>query len=43
MNENPTIATIWKGRILVGLEHEDSESPEAGVVPFNDAELMKKA
>ena len=39
MNENPTIATTWKGRILCGIEHEDSENPEAGVVPFSDAEM----
>jgi hypothetical protein len=29
MNQNPNIATLWKGRILVGVEHEDTENPIA--------------
>ena len=31
MNENPTIATIWKGRVLVGVEFDDkyNENPKA--------------
>ena len=31
MNEDPSIATLWKGRILIGIEYEESESPKLGV------------
>ena len=31
MNKDPTKATCWKGRILIGIEHEESESPKLGV------------
>ena len=31
MNKDPTKATKWKGRILIGIEYEESESPKLGV------------
>ena len=31
MNEDPSIATLWKGRVLVGVEYEESETPKLGV------------
>lgn len=31
MNKDPTIATKWKGRILIGVEHEEVETPKLGV------------
>jgi hypothetical protein len=43
MNQNPNIATIWKGRILCGIEFEDSENPVAEVLKFEDEELRKAA
>jgi len=43
MNENPTIATTWKGRILCGVEHEECENPEAKVTGFDSEELRNKA
>ena len=41
MNKNPQIATKWKGRILIGIEYEETEAPKLGVermstVPPND-------
>ena len=43
MNKDPTIATKWKGRILIGIEHEETEAPRLGVesmstIPPNDPE-----
>ena len=43
MNQNPNIATLWKGRILVGVEHEDTENQIAQVTKFEDPELRKNA
>lgn len=31
MNKDPHIATKWKGRILIGIEHEETEAPKLGV------------
>lgn len=31
MNKDPTKATKWKGRVLIGIEHEESETPRLGV------------
>ena len=31
MNKDPTKATKWKGRILIGIEHDDTENPKLGV------------
>ena len=31
MNSDPTKATKWKGRILMGVEYFESESPKLGV------------
>ena len=31
MNKDPTIATKWKGRVLIGIEHEETEAPRLGV------------
>ena len=31
MNKDPTKATKWKGRILIGIEHYESETPRLGV------------
>ena len=30
MNKDPTIATEWKGRLLIGIEYEETESPKLG-------------
>lgn len=32
MNNQPTLATKWKGRVLVCIEHEDVERPQASCV-----------
>ena len=36
MNKDPTIATKWKGRILIGIEHVflDEDAPRFGVFPL---------
>ena len=36
MNKDPTIATKWKGRILIGIEHEflDEKAPKLGCFPI---------
>ena len=36
MNKDPTIATKWKGRILIGIEHFelDETSPQLGCFPI---------
>lgn len=31
MNKDPTKATKWKGRVLIGIEHEETEAPRLGV------------
>ena len=31
MNKDPSIATKWKGRVLIGIEHEDTENPKIDV------------
>jgi len=31
MNTDPSKATLWKGRVLIGIEHEISESPKLGI------------
>ena len=43
MNKDPLIATKWKGRILIGIEYEETEAPKLGVesmstLPPNDEE-----
>ena len=35
MNKDPTIATDWKGRLLIGIEHEETEAPKLGVEPMS--------
>ena len=35
MNKDPTKATKWKGRILIGVEYFESESPKCGVEPMS--------
>lgn len=37
MNKDPTIATKWKGRILIGIEHEflDEKAPKLGCFPMD--------
>ena len=36
MNKDPSIATKWKGRILIGIEHEflDEKAPKLGCFPI---------
>ena len=43
MNANPALGTIWKGRILVGVEFEESENPCAKVTSLVDEELRNLA
>ena len=43
MNENPEIASLWKGRILFGIEHEDVENPKYEVQPVHDIKLLEQA
>jgi hypothetical protein len=32
MNKDPNMATLWKGRILIGIEYEEEvEGPKCGV------------
>ena len=35
MNKDPSKATKWKGRILIGVEYFESESPRLGVEPMS--------
>lgn len=35
MNKDPNKATKWKGRILMGVEYFESESPKLGVEPMS--------
>jgi hypothetical protein len=43
MNENPEIASLWKGRVLFGIEHEDVENPKYQVEPIHDLKLISRA
>ena len=43
MNNNPEIATCWKGRVLVGVEHEETDSPKCQVVKITDSDLIELA
>ena len=35
MNSDPSKATLWKGRVLIGVEYAESESPKLGVEPMS--------
>jgi len=35
MNTDPSKASCWKGRVLIGVEHEESETPKLGVEPMS--------
>ena len=35
MNKDPTKATKWKGRILIGVEHYETEGRQLGVEPMS--------
>ena len=35
MNSDPSKATLWKGRVLIGIEYAESESPKLGVEPMS--------
>ena len=35
MNKDPQKATKWKGRILIGVEHYETEGPQLGVEPMS--------
>lgn len=43
MCRDPTIANVWKCRVLVGIEYEESESPQFAVVPIKDINERKKS
>lgn len=43
MNEDPETASLWKGRILIGIEHYDMDHPKYAVEDIHDIILMKKA
>ena len=36
MNENPEVASLWKGRILMNIEVFDSKAPEQGEVEIKE-------
>ena len=39
MNENPEVASMWKGRVLLHLEIADCKTPERAVVDLDEAIL----
>lgn len=43
MCHNPRIATSWKCRVLVGIEHEMSEQPRLSCEKIEDEALLKRA
>ena len=43
MCHNPSLANSWKCRILIGIEHYDSDSPKFMIKPIEDEELKKRA
>ena len=40
MNENPEIASLWKGRILMHIQTFDSKAPESGMFDI-DQNIMQ--
>jgi hypothetical protein len=36
MNENPEIASNWKGRVLMQISCEETDKPEAKVMPIDE-------
>ena len=40
MNDNPAMATLWKGRLLFHIEALDSKAPEQGIAEL-DPEVAK--
>lgn len=43
MCRDPTIANVWKCRILIGIEYEESDSPQFTVIPIKDINERKKS
>jgi len=35
MNSDPSKATLWKGRVLIGVEYAESETPRLGTEPMS--------
>lgn len=43
MCHDPTIANMWKCRVLIGVEYEESEAPQFAVVPLKDMNVRQKS
>jgi hypothetical protein len=43
MCHNPQIASIWKCRVLIGIEHEMSEHPRLNTEKIEDESLLQRA
>jgi len=43
MCHNPQIASSWKCRVLMGIEHEMSEHPRLGTEKIEDESLLQRA
>lgn len=43
MCHNPKIASSWKCRVLIGVEHEMSEQPRLSVDKIEDDSLLQRA
>jgi hypothetical protein len=41
MNENPDIASLWKGRIFMHIEVFDSQAPESGTFPLSQSDISR--
>lgn len=40
MNENPELASNWKGRVLINIDCEETEKPVAKVVKIDGDNVM---
>ena len=40
MNEEPDVASLWKGRVLFCIEHEPATNPKYEVQPIHEASLL---
>jgi len=41
MNENPELASNWKGRILINIDCEETEKPVAKVVKIDAEHIIE--
>lgn len=43
MNNDPDIASLWKGRILMSVEYKDEEKPKYSVEDIHNDDLKERA